>query len=118
MAFGGAGVDVLIANSKLDRLIDWSAESNTFITPFKPGGERVIVHEHSSNVLSFLYALSKSQGADQTRIGAGLGSLARNGEPFGELGLVLPEDLLLQDPYGAPRTYLTLSQLTLLALGH
>ncbi|WP_372791518.1 hypothetical protein, partial [Paraconexibacter sp.] len=34
MAFGGAGLDVLIANTGGDRLIDWQGDFNSFIVPF------------------------------------------------------------------------------------
>ncbi len=34
LAFGGAGKDVLIANTAGDRLIDWQGDFNTFIVPF------------------------------------------------------------------------------------
>ena len=37
-AFGGAGLDVLIANTGGDRLIDWVGEFNTYIVPFSPFG--------------------------------------------------------------------------------
>ncbi|MBA3348546.1 MAG: hypothetical protein H0T13_08305, partial [Actinobacteria bacterium] len=34
MAFGGAGLDILIANTGGDRLIDWQGDFNSFIVPF------------------------------------------------------------------------------------
>ena len=37
-AYGGAGRDVLIANTGGDRLIDWVGEFNTFLVPFAPFG--------------------------------------------------------------------------------
>ena len=37
-AFGGAGRDVLIANTALDRMYDWGGEFNTFVVPFAPFG--------------------------------------------------------------------------------
>jgi hypothetical protein len=42
----------------------------------------------------FLYALSRSQGADPTRATDGplTGTVARNGEPYGEIGLVVQQD--------------------------
>ena len=42
-AVGGAGRDVLIANTGGDRLIDWSNEVNTYLVPFWPSGEPTIV---------------------------------------------------------------------------
>ena len=50
----------------------------------------------------FLYALSKSDGADQllgVRYGGGPD---RNGEPFGELGLVLQHDAAWHEQTGPP----------------
>ncbi|MEW6155800.1 MAG: calcium-binding protein [Verrucomicrobiota bacterium] len=103
IAFGGAGLDVLLAGSKEDRLYDWSGEYNTFAVPFKQFGEPTITRAHNPSTVSFLYALSKADGADQTRTGSGLGSSSRNGEPFGELGLLLPGDDGIQDQHGKPR---------------
>ena len=37
-AFGGAGRDVLIANTGGDRLIDWIGEFNSYLVPFAPFG--------------------------------------------------------------------------------
>ncbi len=34
LAFGGAGLDILIANTGGDRLIDWQGDWNSFIVPF------------------------------------------------------------------------------------
>ena len=61
-----------------------------------------IFRDHSPHVVEFLYALSRSDGADRTRSGSGLGTAARNGEPFGELGLVVPQDALWHDQTGGP----------------
>src|SRR2546426_2674374 len=38
LAFGGAGRDVLIANTNGDRLIDWVGEFNTMLTPYAQFG--------------------------------------------------------------------------------
>lgn len=51
----------------------------------------------------YLYALSKSQGADQTLAAGYASDSTRNGEPFGELGLVLRGDAAWGDQSGAPR---------------
>ncbi len=48
--------------------------------------------------MQFLYELSRSDGADRTRPGAA----ARNGEPFGELGLVIQSDADWGDQQGGP----------------
>jgi len=51
----------------------------------------------------YLLALSKSQGADQTLAAQYGGAAARNGEPFGELGMVLQQDAAWNDQTGSPR---------------
>ena len=50
-----------------------------------------------------MYALSKSQGADPTLAAQYGGSAARNGEPFGELGMVRQGDAAMGDQNGGPR---------------
>ena len=55
-------------------------------------------------LFEFLYDLSKSQGADQTVVQqTGAASAARNGEPYGEIGLVTQKDDEWQDQTGGPR---------------
>ena len=41
-AFGGAGLDVLIANTRADRLIDWVGEFNSYLVPFSPFGSPTV----------------------------------------------------------------------------
>ena len=55
-------------------------------------------------LFEFLYKLSQAQGADPTRAADGGGGTAeRNGEPYGELGLVTQKDHgLWQDQTGSP----------------
>jgi hypothetical protein len=52
---------------------------------------------------TFLLALSKSQGADPTLASQYGGSAARNGEPFGETGMVRKGDAASGDQNGGPR---------------
>jgi Ca2+-binding RTX toxin-like protein len=99
-AYGGAGRDVLIANTGGDRLIDWVGEFNSYIVPFAPFGEATVSRTVMPFLPEFLYALSAGDGADPTRP-AGLDPV-RNGEPDGELGLVLQKDYAWQDQTGAP----------------
>ena len=93
-AFGGAGLDVLIGNTGGDRLIDWVGEFNSYIVPFAPFGIATVSRQVPPWLYEFLYSMSASQGADPTRDedqNANDPDLeARNGEPFGELGLVTP----------------------------
>lgn len=103
LAYGGAGRDVLISNTGGDRLVDWNGEFNTYRVPWSNYGEPQVSRKLSPALPEFLYALSKSQGADQT-LAARYGSdAARNGEPFGELGLVLQGDAAWQAQNGGPR---------------
>jgi Ca2+-binding RTX toxin-like protein len=99
-AFGGAGRDVLIGNTGGDRLIDWVGEWNSYLVPFAPFGAATVSRTLQPQLPEFLTALSRADGADPTR-GAYTGD-PRNGEPKGELGLVLQKDQAWQDQTGAP----------------
>ncbi len=113
-AYGGAGRDVLIANTGGDRLIDWVGEYNSYLVPFAPFGMATVSRTLQPFLPEFLYALSAGDGADPTRYGDANGGATpppptqnkpnpgRNGEPFGELGLVLQKDFAWQDQTGAP----------------
>jgi Ca2+-binding RTX toxin-like protein len=101
-ALGGAGRDTLLGNSKDDRMFDWVGEFNAYVVPFNPFGKAAISRNLSPAIEQFFYDISESDGADQTRVGPGLGTEARNGEPFGELGLVTQEDDDWQAQTGAP----------------
>ncbi|HEY3484041.1 MAG TPA: hypothetical protein VGK49_01600, partial [Ilumatobacteraceae bacterium] len=105
--FGGAGLDVLIGNTGGDRLIDWVGEFNSYIVPFAPFGIATVSRQVPPWLYEFLYSISASQGADPTRdedqnaFDPDLEE--RNGEPFGELGLVTQRDHgLWQDQTGGP----------------
>jgi Ca2+-binding RTX toxin-like protein len=99
LSFGGAGLDVLIANTNGDRLVDWVGEFNTYVTPFSQIGAVSVNRLLTPQLPAYLYAVSRSQGADQT-----LGTnTSRNGEPFGEIALVVQQDAQWQDQNGPPR---------------
>ena len=66
-AYGGAGKDVLIANTGGDRLIDWVGEFNSYIVPFAPFGIATVSRQRPPALDQFLYVLSRAQGADPTR---------------------------------------------------
>jgi len=102
IAYGGAGRDVLIANTARDRLIDWAGEFNSYIVPFAAFGAPTISRGLPPGLFDYLYALSASDGADPTRSADTGSDPARNGEPEGELGLVLQKDLDWHDQTGAP----------------
>jgi Ca2+-binding RTX toxin-like protein len=91
-AYGGAGRDVLIANTEADRLIDWVNAFNTFLLPAGPSGGATFSKAQSPQLPEFLYALSAADGADPTRADDEGTSAVRNGEPGGELGLLVQQD--------------------------
>jgi Ca2+-binding RTX toxin-like protein len=101
-AYGGAGRDVLIANTGGDRLIDWVGEFNSYLVPFAPFGMATVSRTLQPQLAEFLYALSASDGADPTRAGDTGKEAARNGEPEGELGVVRQKDVAWQSQTGAP----------------
>jgi len=102
-AYGGAGRDVLIGNTGGDRLIDWVGEFNSYLVPFAPFGMGTVSRTLQPQLAEFLYALSASDGADPSRAADTGADPARNGEPFGELGVVRQQDFAWQDQTGAPR---------------
>ncbi|HEV2414008.1 MAG TPA: hypothetical protein VGX27_04320, partial [Candidatus Dormibacteraeota bacterium] len=123
LAFGGAGQDILFAGTGGDRLIDWVGNHNSFYVPFSQFGMPAVSRTLMPFLPEFLYALSKSDGADQLlgpRADAFCastqgsmnpacsdfprysGTAARNGEPFGELGLVLQHDAAWHQQSGPP----------------
>jgi Ca2+-binding RTX toxin-like protein len=101
-AFGGAGRDVLIANTGGDRLIDWVGEFNSYLVPFAPFGMATVSRTLQPQLAEFLYALSASDGADPTRAADTGKEAARNGEPEGELGVIRQKDVAWQAQTGAP----------------
>ncbi|MHC1764378.1 MAG: hypothetical protein AB9869_08735 [Verrucomicrobiia bacterium] len=101
-AYGGAGRDVLIGNTGGERLIDWVGEFNSYIVPFAPFGAAAVSRTLQPQLQEFLYALSKADGADPTRFGDTGNGEVRNGEPWGEIGLVMQKDFAWQDQTGAP----------------
>jgi hypothetical protein len=98
IAYGGAGRDVLIANTGADRLIDWVGEFNSYIVPFSPYGAFAISRAPAPHIREYLYDLSAASGIDLTISG----NPTRNGEPYGELGLVYQADPDWHAQTGAP----------------
>jgi Ca2+-binding RTX toxin-like protein len=101
-AYGGAGRDVLIGNTGGDRLIDWVGEYNSYLVPYAPFGAASVSRTLQPFLPEFLYALSAGDGADYTRASDTGADAERNGEPEGELGLVLQKDFAWQKQTGAP----------------
>ncbi|HET9216448.1 MAG TPA: hypothetical protein VFR18_05690, partial [Terriglobia bacterium] len=101
--YAGAGLDILIGNTAPDRLIDWVGEFNSYIVPFSPFGIDTVSRQVEPQLPEFLYALSASHGADPTRDTDTGNSAVRNGEPDGEMGLIVQQDHgLWQDQTGGP----------------
>jgi Ca2+-binding RTX toxin-like protein len=101
-AFGGAGRDVMIANTGGDRLVDWAGEFNSYLVPFSPFGMSTITRAGNPTMQNFLEDLGYAAGADRTRAADTGADPARRGEPEGELGLVNHSDPWWQDQTGAP----------------
>jgi hypothetical protein len=102
IAYGGAGRDVLIANTGGDRLIDWAGEFNSYIVSYAPFGAFTISRALQPGLMRYLYDISANDGADPTRVDDTGADMDRNGEPEGELGLVKQQDLDWRDQTGAP----------------
>ncbi|HKI92083.1 MAG TPA: Ig-like domain-containing protein, partial [Gaiellaceae bacterium] len=100
IAYGGAGHDILIANTASDRLIGWQHDANAFYVPWEgDAGHTVISSSGPDDVTQFLYDLGLALGADPTLSpvvaspwGHGDQTPYQNGEPFGELGLLQTPD--------------------------
>ncbi|MDM8557941.1 LEPR-XLL domain-containing protein [Candidatus Parabeggiatoa sp. HSG14] len=91
--FGGAGLDVMIANTGRDRLFDWSGEFNSYVVPFSPFGSPTVNRAVSPHIKDFVADLGVAGGADISLT-----------EPYGELGLVSSADSgIWQDQKGSPR---------------
>jgi Ca2+-binding RTX toxin-like protein len=101
-AYGGAGRDVLINNTGADRLIDWVGEFNSYIVPYAPYGQFSVSRSLQPHLRNYLYDLSEGDGSDQSRNFDTGAELERNGEPEGELGLVLQQDPDWKLQTGAP----------------
>ena len=91
-AYGGGGLDVLIANTGHDRMFDWTGEFNSFVVPFARFGAPTINRLLAPHTLQFITDLAAAGGADR--------SLA---EPHGEIGLVTQRDPEWGQQHGAPR---------------
>jgi len=97
--FGGAGEDILIANSVGDRLIDWGGEFNSYYTTYQSVGEPTVINDYTKQLVAYLIARGAADRADPTRaadiagdVGVFLDPLYVAGEPFGELGIVVSND--------------------------
>ncbi len=103
-AVGGAGLDVLIANTGGDRLIDWVGEFNSYIVPFAPFGAGHREPPGAAGACSSSSTRSRGPRAPTRRSSQqnGAATAARNGEPFGEVGVVTPAGRRLARPDRRP----------------
>jgi len=110
--FGGGGLDILIGNTKGDRLIDWVGEFNSFIVPFAPFGIATVSRQVPPHLFDFLYAQAFGDGVDITRT-SDTGEVNHKdkysnvallmGGVDGEIGLVTQKDHgYWQDQTGGP----------------
>ena len=91
-AYGGDGLDVLIANSGNDRMFDWGGEFNSFLVPFARFGNPTVVRSPSPHIQDFLIALSAAGGNDPDLT-----------EPNGEMGFFVQSDPEWHTNHGGPR---------------
>lgn len=105
IAFGGAGRDFLIANIQDDRLIDWTGNFNTYIVTGSSESAPTVSRGVPPDLNEYLYDLSAADGADPTRAadasGGSASAIERNGEPEGELELII-SDLDWESQTGGP----------------
>jgi hypothetical protein len=71
--------------------------------PFSPEGEPTISRTPAPGMQNLLQQLGQSDGADLTMGLRHGGTAARNGEPFGELAMVIMGDAAWTAQHGAPR---------------
>jgi Ca2+-binding RTX toxin-like protein len=89
--FGGGGLDVMIANTGADRLIDWVKRFNTYVVPIAVTiasptiASPTILRDASPVLTTFLLAIAHSSGYDSD-------TDPLSNEYHAELGLVTNED--------------------------
>ena len=93
-AFGGAGRDVLIADTGKARLYDYTGEFNSFIVPFSPFGAPVVNRSFDPHVRVFEQELAVAGGEDQT---------FTPNSPLDEIAQTTPADPFFNDQHGGPR---------------
>ncbi|MBV8479360.1 MAG: hypothetical protein JOY72_03570 [Actinobacteria bacterium] len=99
-AYGGAGTDILIGNTSADTLIDWNQPNDAvFVLPFQGNGHpNTVIHDPNPNNAQVVLDIALALGDDPLTTG----DPARDGEPYGELGMVEPGDALWPSPPNGP----------------
>jgi Ca2+-binding RTX toxin-like protein len=103
LVYGGAGLDVLIANTGGDRMDDFVGEFNSFYVPYSNFGLPTVQRLPNPGLTDFLLQVAKNDGADLSLAAQYSAAPTRNGEPFGELGMVLQDDAAWPSNLGPPR---------------
>ena len=70
------------------------------MVPFSPFGAATISRALAPGIIEYLLQLSKADGADRTRANDAGTDPLRNGEPNGELGMVIQSDFAWQEQTG------------------
>ena len=91
-AYGGDGLDVLIANSGYDRMYDWGGEFNSFVAPFSRFGAPTVNRSPNPHIVQSIRDLAAAGGADQDLT-----------EPNDEAGLFTHSDPEWRENHGGPR---------------
>src|SRR5258708_34315635 len=93
----------MIANPGADRMDDFPGEFNSFLVPSSNFGIPTVQRLPPPQLTDFLLKVAKNDGADLSLAAQYSADPARNGEPFGELGMVLQQDAAWQSNSGSPR---------------
>ena len=102
-AFGGAGLDVLIANTGGDRLIDWVGEFNTYSSRSPRSASARSAASSRRAWRSSSTRCRAADGADPTRLAEAGARPAAQRRAQGEIGLIVQEDPAWGDQTGGPR---------------
>ena len=92
-----------IANTGGDRLIDWGGEFNSYLVPFAPFGMPTVSRNPSPQPPGPATRSRRATAPTSCSRRSTASDPARNGEPFGEIGLVLHMDAAWGDQHGGPR---------------
>jgi hemolysin type calcium-binding protein len=103
LVYGGSGLDVMIGNTGGDRMDDFVGEFNSLYVPYSNFGLPTVQRLPNPGLISFLLQVAKNDGADLSLAAQYHADPTRNGEPFGELGMVLQQDAAWQANNGGPR---------------
>lgn len=81
LAFGGAGADILIANTAQDRMYDWDGSYNQYWVPFEYFDAPVVNSRYTPAIAAFLRLVAQRAGADPALV-----------SPWDEPAILTPTD--------------------------